>query len=85
MLLRRGPKFQHHSSRVQKSVDFLILSNINTLKSNPKAQMDVSDELGDFFVLEKSPSVDERVKLSDLPSLMSARTYTMQCTTLYKK
>ena len=39
--------------------------------------MNVSDERGDCFSLEKSQSVDEREKLSNLPS--STLAYIMQC------
>ena len=45
-------KFKCRSSRVRKTVDILILSDVNTQKSNPNAQMDVSNERGDSFALE---------------------------------
>ena len=37
-----------------------ILSDVNTQKSNPYAQMDDADECVDSFALEKLPSVDKR-------------------------
>ena len=66
----------------RKRVDTFILSDVNTQKSNPKAQIDVSDEREDSIALEKSPSVDEKEIFVNLLSVMSTLVYIMQCLTL---
>jgi len=56
-----------------KTVDTFISSDVNT--QNHNTQMHDSDEGWDSFALEKSPSVDEREKLSNLQSVMSTLAY----------
>ena len=61
-------KSQRHSSRVRKTVDTFILSDVNTQKSKPKTQVDDSDEHGDSFArIKKSKKVDEREKIVKSP------------------
>ena len=61
-------KSQRHSSRVRKTVDTFILSDVNTQKSKPTTQVDDSDEHGDSFArIKKSKKVDEREKIVKSP------------------
>ena len=61
-------KSQRRSSRVRKTTDTFILSDVNTQKSKPKTQVDDSDEHGDSFVqIKKSKKVDEREKIVKSP------------------
>ena len=47
--------------------------------------MDDSDERGDSFALEKSPSVDESGKLSNLQSVMSTLAHIMRCASVWEQ
>jgi len=70
--------FQRLSSRVRKIADTFILSDINTQKSNQKAQM-VSDEHWNFLSLKTHHQSMKGIKLSNLSSVMFIRAYIMQC------
>ena len=76
-------KSTRRSSRSRKSVDAFILSDINTRKSDHKAQVNVSDNREDSIVPKRKPRSDDTSEiLSNLPSVMSTLAYIMQCITL---
>jgi hypothetical protein len=61
-------KSTRRSSRSRKSVDAFVLSDINSRKSNHKAQVDVSDNRGDSIVPKRKPrSDDTREKIIKSP------------------
>jgi len=63
-----SPKSTRRSSRSRKKVDAFISSDINTRKSNHKAQVDVSDNRGDSIVPKrKRRSDDTREKIIKSP------------------
>ena len=62
------PIFQRRSSRVRKSVETFILSDVNAQKSNPNAQMDDSDEREDSFALKNHHQSMTGGKMSNLQS-----------------
>ena len=63
-------KSQRRSSRVRKTTDTFILSDVNTQKLKSKTQVDDSDEHGDSFArIKKSKKVDEREKIVKSPVL----------------
>ena len=67
-MLTDSPKSSRRSSRSRKNVDAFILSDINTQKSNHKAQVDVSDNRGDSIVPKrKRRSDDTREKIIKSP------------------
>ena len=74
-------KSQRHSSRVRKTTDTFILSDVSTQKSKPKTQVDDSDEHGTLSreLKNQKKSMKGR-KLSNLQSKMSTLAYIMQCT-----
>ena len=81
-MLIDSSKSERRSSRSRKSVDAFILSDVNTRKSNHKAQVDVSDNRGDSIALKNHHQSIQGGKLSNISSIMSTLAYTMQCITL---